>query len=232
MKNLQKLGLVERDIESRRYRAKLPVTEQVLFFNEVLEFIKTQFEKSVRSGNKRAGIILGPFGWFVMTDGTELSKQIENWLKDPKTINAMVSLSESIENIWNSYVLSQLDGKIRKTVEAYKDCLSEFAKIAYAPKSREALELLEPKNLKELYASIEMMEKFDLPWLPQEDLTEEERSKLGRIMEFLKNKENKQIYEGYLEQRNKTPKSLILYPSWGFKGYLKKVRDLIPKQGQ
>jgi hypothetical protein len=231
LKNLQKLGLVDRDVDSREYRGRIPVTVQVLFFNEVMEFIRAQLEKLVELGNERAGIISGLFGWFVVTEGVELRKSIENWLKDPKIMNALSFLSESMEDLWDHYVFSIYDRKLLEKVETYKNYLLKVSEVVLklTDVNEKVKEIFSSRDLRELSVTLEVIEKYGKL---KKDLTDEEMRELEDIAKYLKDPRNRQIYDSYLNKLNKVPKSLIIYPSWGFKGYPQKIMDLIPKQDQ
>ena len=153
LKNLQDLGLVDR-LTNRKYRGKVPVTVEVLFFNEVLEFIRGQFEKSIKTGNEKAGIISDPGsnGWVVMIETPGQNAFVEKRLKDPKNFGALVTVSRIIEDSWEDYYFSTLDRsnpnimKRIETVEKYKQVLRETAEQLYP------LEL--PQENKELFAGL------------------------------------------------------------------------------
>jgi hypothetical protein len=280
LKNLQKNGLVDRDIESRRYRARVPVTVQTLFFNEVLEFVRAQFEKSIKSGNEKAGIISGPFGWVVMTETSEQSKFIEKRLKNLKNSDALVTVSTMIEDSWEEYYLSAFDKKDhriikrQKIIETYKQFLRDISELLYPlelPEKNEKIfaELFEstkkkmlaaypgidvpeemihletsrrlkkfaerhatimtPANLKDLCIMLETFEKLKNQNSSPRTLTEKEMQQVEKKMTYLKDSKNKKIYEEHLNRLYNVPRSLIFYPSWGFKGYPQKIMDLMPK---
>lgn len=282
LKNLQKNGLIDRDIESRKYRAKVPVTVQILFFNEVLEFVRAQFEKSIKSGNERAGIILGPFGWVVMTGTSDQSKFIEKRLENLENFDALVTVSMMIEDSWEEYYLSAFDKKDhrilkrQKIIETYKQFLRDIFELRYPlelpekneklfadlfedtqkkmladypgidiPKGMIHLEtsrrlkkfaerhaaIMTPTNLGDLYVMLETFEKLKNQNSSCRVLTEKEMQQFEKKMAYLKDSRNKKIYEEQLNRLNDVPRSLIFYPSWGFRGYLQKAKDLIPKQG-
>jgi hypothetical protein len=135
LRNLQRLGFVERDIDSRKYRANAPISAEVIFFNEVLEFIRTQFAASMKLGNEKAGIIpvLGAFGWVLMNDKPAQNALIEKHLKKPKVLEALSTISSVIDDSWKEYYLSTLDRKDKqiakrlKIIEEYELILLEIA---------------------------------------------------------------------------------------------------------
>jgi hypothetical protein len=288
LKNLQRLGLVERNIDTRKYGAKrkyvgrVPITVQVLFFNEVLDFVRAQFEKSIKIGNEKAGIISGPIGWVVMTETREertlhIGQLIEKRLKDLKNFEALLTVSRIIEDSWEEYyfrTMGKSETRIR-TIETYKQFLREIAEQMYplelpeqdhrlfaelledikkkmsgaypgvnVPEEmirleanrrmkkfaeRHAMIMMRPANLKQLYATLETFEKLKDQNSSQKDLPKEEMQKLLKKIDYLKDPKNKKIYEEYLDHLRDVPKSLIFYPSWGFKGYPEQLIDLVPR---
>ena len=83
--------------------------------------------------------------------------------------------------------------------------------------------ILQPYSLEKLFSTLKLLKKTGKI---RDDLSEKEIDELKPIYEYLTNSRNKKVYVRYLERANKTPKTIVFYPSWGFKGYPEKIREL------
>jgi hypothetical protein len=81
----------------------------------------------------------------------------------------------------------------------------------------------QPNDLDDLAFRLELAQKQGL--LDAESSGKKEE-RLSEIIGFLENKKNMKIYEGYLKSLNNEPKTLLLFPSLGFKGYLERMKEL------
>jgi len=81
----------------------------------------------------------------------------------------------------------------------------------------------QPYDLKGLSDRVEYMRQEDQC---RSDLTEKETNELNEIWEYLTDHINKKIFTKYVKQINEEPKALIFYASFGFKGYLKKLKEI------
>lgn len=86
--------------------------------------------------------------------------------------------------------------------------------------------LWQPSNIEDLRKNVKLLE--DLSLTRNDDGSEHEQKKLEIMGDFLL--KHRKLYERYLSKRyEKCPKTLLIYPSWGFKDYLEKMSKLFPE---
>jgi len=61
-------------------------------------------------------------------------------------------------------------------------------------------------------------------------LTDDEQARLNPLLEYLEDPENIEVYEGFLKRLRKCPKTLMVFSSTGFSGYLRKQWQFFPKE--
>jgi hypothetical protein len=63
-------------------------------------------------------------------------------------------------------------------------------------------------------------------------LTEEEQAKLNPLLEYLQDSENIEVHARFLKKLKECPKTLMVFSSTGFSGYLRKQWQFFPKEEQ
>lgn len=240
LKRFQKLSLVTRDIDTRKYEMRKRCLE-TLFFGEILDFIEDRYEKNVNFGLERGGIIpTTATGWLILTDNILLRDYLNKHLTlEPEIQQAFLKISQFIEDSWDTIVFSSYDLPDRKIIKKYTKFLLEYLNsfIVSSRKTEETElskllkkfdeEILRPHDLESLKQRIKLLKNSDQL---RNDLSEKEIETLKEMELYLEKPKNKKIYEAYLKRVKQTPKALVLYPSWGFKGYLEKLKDLFPEE--
>ena len=280
LKNLQKEGLIERDIGTREYFIK-KTSYASLLFNDIIEFIENYLKQTSNKELEESGSIYErttlrreslTFGWFMLTDNPKLQELYSKEFEEPKKQKILLEFSNSLGSIWDSYKLSEYTKhsiKTREIIKTYEKYLLAVHKKIEKPQNEEqkkffnetareiALFQLKQKypdisdssipeeminfdmrkivqdfekahdlkmaayNFDDLKRSIEIIEKEDI-----REFTEQDSQELEEMLDFLENKKNRKIYEGFIAAREKDrPKSLILCPFGGFKGYLDKLES-------
>ncbi|MBT0159097.1 hypothetical protein G4O51_03845 [Candidatus Bathyarchaeota archaeon A05DMB-2] len=269
LKNLQKLGLITRDIDTRKYRSE-KISVEKLFFNDVSEFLNEQVAIDLKSDKKP--LILAPL-WFAVTDSkaSEFKQILEKTLEKPESIVALVEPFNIVWRAWQNYILAQRKPKDRETITRYQELLLECYKLATKlPPIEEAADLVETcvreklrqefpekQSFSEDVISIEVERQLKImretidgiqqPW-SLEDLErrlrirdswqslqtpdQETQKRLEKILNFLEDPANKKVYESYLKSLEDAPKTLVVYPALGFKGYIKKLKELYPEKAK
>jgi len=272
LKRLQGLGLVERDIETRRYRIK-EISLEALFYNDVLDFMRQRLEKIANYGVDRPGVIYR-YMWVVMTESPELRNRIEKEIKHPQNIKFFFRLFQIIEDSWRSSILSRFNQNEREIVSTYKKSLLKYVKrfdvhsgkderrqvyeemvnsikaemssdyprtpipekiiyIKAAKRFRRMIKnyekIIQPRDLEELYR---ILRTYQDSGQYKKDMTKENLKELKEVWAFLRNPYNKKIYEKYIMKINNPPKTLIFYPSLGFRGYIEKLEALLPQEAK
>lgn len=271
LKNLQKLRLVSRDVDSRRYYMK-EISVEVLFFNDVLNFMQGRLEKMVASDKKSAGIFPAGIGWMVLTEDLgAFQNNLKTTLERPENSRALAKISAAIEHLWDSSVLSKFNKNEKETIRTYRNFLLKLLKrlykqpnkserknayemvlqvtrikmaskypgisiperMIYAEATKRFRQLsklhdviLQPYSLKDLFFTLNFFSKSGQI---KDNLSEGEINELKPIYEYLTDSRRKKVYERYLERANNTPKTIVFYPSHGFKGYPEKLRELLPE---
>lgn len=231
LKGLQKVGLIARDIDTRKYQIK-PISTVALFYKDISDFMRERLEKMITEGMEKAGVIpASVLGWLVLTDRVGLRDNLERALEDPEVHMAFLKIYNVIEGFYDSYVLSLYKGKKKRIIETYGLFLGKCVKMMRVQPIEEKYtkhidEIYRPDSLEDLY--------FTLKWLRdhgecKNDLTEKEVNELKEMHDFLADPRNRKIYEEYRQRVADSPKTLVFYPSWGFKGYLKELKALFPK---
>jgi len=121
LKRLQTLsGLIERDIETRKYRIRI-ISVESLFFNDVQEFLRSRMEKMLNEGKTNAGVLIADaFGSLILTENYELMKRLDQGTSGSNYRTSFDQISEFIMHSWDSYVLAKFGEDARKTIETYK----------------------------------------------------------------------------------------------------------------
>lgn len=270
LKTLQKLGLINRDVETRKYQST-EITVEILFFNEVLTFMQRKLAKMAKVGTEKSGSFPAGFGWVVLTEDVgEFQNILKTRLRKAQSRRVLDKITEIVEDLWDASVLSRFNKKEKETVQTYRDFLLKFVKRFFeqpskkerrgvykalfertrarmasmypgisipdrmvyldtAKKFREIYrrhdEILQPYSLEKLFSTMRFLKEFGQV---RKDLSEQEIDELKSILSYLTDSRNKKIYERYLERIKNTPKTLIFYPSWGFRGYSQKLKELLP----
>ena len=270
LKTLQKNGLVRRDVERRTYKGIVPISLQVLFFNEILRFIRERLEKSIKQEdeNEEFCSIGSANQWVLLSENLEFKRFVKDKMDDPEIFDCLSIISNLIEDSWRDFILSRRSAKDRKIIEDYRRDLSEIPNLIY-PSIKDDKEFAEelfsdtryklirtsgvvptdgtiqqeterrleeiaatlqsimsPQSLHDFYSFEKFLEKYKIT-IEKKILTEEDRERLALLMKKLKHKENRKIYEGYLKRISSKDKTMLIYPSWGFKEYPQKLNALL-----
>lgn len=286
LKDLQKKGLIERDIytDTKRKHALYilkDINYATLFINDIILFLEKRLKKITEESLKETiSIYENEFlyketltiGWILLTENVELQEKYYSQLKTSEIQHKLLEISISIEEIWDSYKLSHYTSKKRKIIETYRDYLRTYIKKSeksptkkdkinletlFKLVARDVLEkkypgvsipnemveieakktidelkknheiIYTPHNFDGLIQSIEYMyNKGELR--DHTDLTEKDKKELLEMLNFLSDKKNKKVYEDYLADLEKNrPKTLIMSPSGGFKGYLIELKNFL-----
>lgn len=126
LKRLQKLGLVSRDIDSRKYSAE-KISIEKLFYNDVSNFLREEVAHDLEAKSLDEKTVTASASWFAVTD--HAYKAFKNKLKElleiPETVNALNHFFQEVNDMWESFVLSQRGKKEQKIIREYKKKLLE-----------------------------------------------------------------------------------------------------------
>jgi len=271
LKRLQKLGLVSRDIDSRRYSAE-KISIEKLFYNDVSNFLKEEVARDLEPKTPEERTVIPYSLWFTVTEhncAEDFKNKIKELLNQPETISALNQFLHKMNALWEKTVLLQRGEKEHKIIIRYKQELLEAYKLVcktpslqdyadlFSLTAEEKLRRDYPgiKNIPKEFVIIETERQIqilksiddcfnqpqDLADLEKrlnhaetqgkikKDFSEEEKEKIEKIAEFLENKNNKKIYEGFLKSWNNDPKVLFVLPLLGFRGYRDKLKELYPE---
>lgn len=272
LKRLQKLGLVSRDIDSRKYSAE-KISIEKLFYNDVFDFLRKGIAHDLEAKTAKEKTVIPSALWFTVIEhdcATEFKIKIKELLKQPEINIALNLFFHKTNVLWEKYVLSQRGKKEQEIIirykqellEAYKlicktpslqDCADLFSlsaeerlrrdypSIKNIPKEFVAVEterliqsfkcamddIDQPRDLADLEKRLNLAERRGKI---KKDFSEEEKKKIEKIIEFLENKKNKRIYEGFLKSFDNDPKVLFVLPLLGFRGYLDQLKELYPEK--
>ncbi len=280
LKHLQSLGLIERNIETRKFERK-PIGLESMFLSDISEFLNEQFSKQLHEKDKNKLGLSYYFRWLIVTDSPILRKLIDD---DFSKGSPFIEVEERIMNIWEKFVLSERGPKEHEIILRYRKLLLEaynlvcrqeqkevetarlnqvalvarfslkkefpeqgeptdqavyYEAMRHLKKLKEAENsIFQPWDLEDLFRSIKISLTNPLRYSEDSEnfdekidniekkLGEAGEKQLNQIMDFLEDKNNKKIYEGYLKSVVAEPKTLLIYPGFGFRDYQKKMETL------
>jgi len=276
LKNLQKEGLVERDIQNykRPYYILKDISIVSLLFNEMIAFMRDHLETTINEDLKK-GVSLTrlpeavALDWIILTNNSDLRKIISDELKkDLQTQMQLMKISSKIEDFWKAYLLDREKPKQRKIIENYRNYLLEIVKLSFSKewqsnekKVYEDYKKIEKKELEQSYPGVVIPERMiqinadkrmeqnkridNQFWQPDtvihmcetidrlnrlkltredSDLTPDENKKFEEMVDFLT--KHRKYYESFVSRIKQYPKTLLIYPSWGFSDYPKKFAKI------
>jgi len=263
LKNLQKSGLVGRDIDSRKYYM-VAKGWRMLYLSDVAGFIEEALWRSAQKDFDEAGVAFWQLT-FLISEDTELTKTLEEFLMDDskEAAEARLWLSKTMHLIDRFCLKRALEGlseEEARVVKAYRLKLEEAAWMIFGPskeereRTRELMRVIVEHRLRERYPnskiSEEMIEKetdeelealkgdqklilstvYDRVEKLRNDFfrLKEVPSELVEIMRYLD--QNEKVYKKYLDRVRSIPKALLVFPSMGFKGYLKRFWEFFPEK--
>jgi DNA-binding HxlR family transcriptional regulator len=274
LKNLQKLGLITRDIDTRKYHAE-KVSVEKLFYHDLLEFLSEQVNADLNVQEEGKKSIITSLLWLAVTDhkATEFKNELKKTLENPKNIVALDKTWSIIYEAWKNCILLERRPKERQIIIKYKKSLleaynllrkqqlpskeltdlefaiaheklkREFPELEKIPKEAVHIEAtrrlrhhqdLEGKWDSEIVSNLEnlirQMDREEQRGNVRNSIDSEKEQKLCEIAIFLKDKKNRRIYEGYLRSLERTPKTLVVVPALGFRGYLDELKELYPEK--
>lgn len=257
LKNLQKGGLVVRDIDTRGYRS-LKRGWETLYLVDIHDLIEEY-------GIRRENVKLWGLSVFVSGDADALNHMDraltggEPCAED--VYPAFSRINRFLFDVWKERALTFFNEEEREVITGYERALQEAVWLATPPEERVDegnLKLRAEEKLKRRYPGVEPPEELvrleverDLKRLRARapltadirdvkklkkylsrahHLTEEGLAELKPLMEYLEDPENVKVHEGFLEKMRGCPKTLIIFTSAGFGGYLEAFWQFFPDE--
>ena len=150
LKSLQKMHLISRNIDNRKYRLEEKISFETLFFCDVIDFLQERLTKLIDHGDRsKAGITYLNY-WSITTDNSEFKDILEKTFIDHENIPYLSKISGITEDAWNSFILSDYtrerddyEEMKRKrnefnVITKYKSLLTKYAKILDANMTKES----------------------------------------------------------------------------------------------
>ncbi len=128
LKRLQKLGFIERDIDTRKFRI-LPISDEVLLFKDIEKFISGTILKIANDKNKHG--ITGFYGTTIISEDIFFINEAlkDSKLKDTETLN----LATKITKYYEEKIFNTLSKTNQEIINKYRDYLLEMFKLQIKP---------------------------------------------------------------------------------------------------
>ena len=236
LRRLQKIGLVERDIDNRKYFIKSKILSvETLYFNDIAQFIQNQIKKSINDQKEKNQEFFYDywtgdlFGFATVENNSAFLKKLNSVLNEPENKQALRTVAKIFLTEWRAFVLALkvFSENERKTISQMEKSLSELFAIIYnnlSERDKERFDddaiMFSEKGLKINHDSLSM-------------LSESEKKHVNEIVVFLSDKKNLHIYEKYVNKAKEAPKTLLVYSLLGYafrgyKNYKKQIDSLTP----
>jgi hypothetical protein len=258
LKNLQKHGLIIRDIDTRKFKL-IGRGWETLYLADIRDLIEEY-------GLKKMSMKLLWGLDVIVSEDTDILKVIDKTLGEPRARTVRLSFSrinQFLFHTWKKRTLDLLSPKEKKTIGQYEDALEEAIGLTISPEdrsSKESSRVLAEQKLRRRYPGVEIPEKIIqleaaritkkseerarramtlelgtaentrkhlLSAIP---LTDEDQGRLKTLTEYLEEPKNIEVHKKYLSKLRECPKTLIVFSSTGFRGYLEKAWKFFPKE--
>jgi predicted transcriptional regulator len=258
LKNLQKTGLILRDIDTRKFKLTGNGWE-TLYIANICDLIT---EYGFRKTNiKLLGLDI------IVSEKPILLESMSNVLAEEDARNVFAAFSkinQFLLQVWRKQVLSFFSKAERQIIEEYEQAFHDAILVAVKPAaniSKESSKPLAEKRLKLRYPNIEipatileieaetvfkeMMEnetraimleignpKTFLERLKDFSSTDENQARLKPLIDCLADARKVKIHNRYMKSLRACPKTIIIFSSLAFGDYLKKRWQLFPDEEQ
>jgi biotin operon repressor len=229
LKTLQKKGLIEREIDTRKYKIK-KIAIETLLFHEISEFLEKEEKKYC---------YIPPF--FFISSNEKLVEKIIKYFSKPelkdlkdvfKFLHYFNEINQKINEIIEELKMENFKTEEKEIIKKYKKLLLKYV-LLYINKEKieEMKKILEKKEkelqiknlakdfLENFYETLHpsslnkvevIVNKIKTSEWGKEKLTEKEEKEAKEILKFLENKRNKKIYEEYLNYPDENNKLIVL----------------------
>jgi DNA-binding HxlR family transcriptional regulator len=236
LRQLIKIGLVERDNETRVYRIKdKGYSEETLFLNDIAKLIQSQVDKTICEKNSFSFGV----GFCTVENNSEFLKQLETaFTEKPENLELLTKMNNLVSDAWHNFVLSSrtFDETARKIIRQAEQMTVELRKITN-DEIEAKKEEIQYSQMAIIYkegfkADIVNMEKPDQNCEIAFTLSEKEKRRYDEILIFLNDKKNQKIYEKWFNKEQNTPKTLLVFTPLGFSSidYEEKIEKLLPRE--
>ena len=251
LKNLQKQGLITRDIDTRNFRLIVHGWE-ALYLADIRDLVEEY-------GSKKAHMTLWGLD-VIVSEETDVIKLMDKTLTSGAPYASKVRLlflkiNKFLFHIWKEHILTFFSEKEQKIITRYQHAIEEAAwsitpleekvrqestrsraeeklKRQYPgveiPKKMIQLEAekitkkLEALNKRTLLREIDNVETLKNRLQNTHHLTMEDQAKLTPLKQYLEDPKNTSIYNRYMKKLKECPKTLLIFSSTGFSDYLPK----------
>jgi hypothetical protein len=257
LKNLQKQGLIRREIETREFKL-MPHGWENLYLADIHDVIS-------KYAFRKANMELRGFD-VMISEKTDMLKSAHNMLDGEnagKFLSAFAKTNRFLFHVWRNHVLDLFGEKEREIIVKYEDAFEEAVWFVIPPGERvgeESFRIRAEKRLARRYPGVEIPEKIiqlevariakkteereknmmaleignveslRKRLLEATHLTEGDQAKLNPLLEYLEDSEKIEVHERFLKKLGECPKTLMVFSSTGFSSYLKKHWQFFPKE--
>jgi DNA-binding HxlR family transcriptional regulator len=213
LKRLQKIGIIDRNIETRIYQITENFSEETLFISDIAQLIQKQVDKTVSEKNSFS---FGE-GFCTVENNNEFLKQLETtFAKNPENLEALKKINAIVSEAWKEFVTSS-----RSFNENERKIIRQIQQ-----NSKELEEMTQDQ--------IETKEK-EFPYQDHEfklTLSEIDEKRYDEFLAFMDDKKNQKIYEKWFNKKQASPKTLVIFTPLGFSafGYSERIEKLMKKQ--
>jgi DNA-binding HxlR family transcriptional regulator len=212
LKRLQKIGLVERDIDTRIYHVTEDFSEETLFVNDIAQLIQSQVDKTISEKNSFSFDV----GFCTVENNSKFLKQLETAFAKPENSEVLKEINKLVLNAWRDFVLSsasfnenerKIIGQIDQMAKELHDMTRGqiIAKVKETPYHQDCAVALA--------------------------LSDTEKKRYDEILLFFGDKKNQKIREKCFNKTSDPPKSLLVFTPLGFSAmdYEERIEKLFPE---
>jgi hypothetical protein len=127
LKRLQKIKVVTKDVDSRKYQRR-EVSVEILFINDIADFFNQKVKEFTNLGKEQAQVAYLPL-WTAFTEYPKMKEYIESLNMKSEVCLKLSQISEIIESFWEPHILkTEYTPKDRKLIKTYKHMLLQYVK--------------------------------------------------------------------------------------------------------
>jgi len=234
LRNLRKMGLITKDIDTHKYKL-IARGWEMLYLTDILSLMQDRVDLAASMGLEDAGIGMWQFE-FVISEDPSIPRLVNDLLtggseEGLETRLALSKVLNLVDDVWRRRSLEAFSFEERKVIEDYMEKLSDASWLLYGDGEegqQTAIMMRRRRMLSSLCPDVEALKKaFEST---ERNITDSTLAELNEIISNLEEPGKIKLYKQYLERVRACPKSLIVSPSSAFRDYLKRYLELFPEK--
>jgi predicted transcriptional regulator len=233
LKRLQKIGLLAKDIETRKYHVTEDFSEETLFVSDIAQLIQSQVDKTISEKNSFSFGV----GFCTVENNSEFMRHLETtFAEKPENLVALKKITNIVLDAWKEFVMSSrsFSENERKIIRKSMQLTEELRQITKG----------QIKTMYQHQAVIYATSGFKASVVNMKDssqyndvnftLSDTEKKRYSEILNFQKDKKNEKVWEKWFNKEQNSPKTLLVFTPLGFSAfnYEERIEKLLPKESE